>query len=139
MTNAAGRVADYPIDPMFLARWSPRAFFAPTDLTKRSDDNARSSAMGTVVLQRLAMALRVRPPGDGVLGFVPRSSGPEEPGVGASCLGISIRSFKVNHAADRPRPRCTIDNVCARCGRRVRLHGPASLSDGMACLWNGRV
>jgi nitroreductase len=36
MTNAAGRVADYPIDPMFLARWSPRAFLprpiSPNDL-----------------------------------------------------------------------------------------------------------
>ncbi len=26
MTNANSRTADYPIDPMFLARWSPRAF-----------------------------------------------------------------------------------------------------------------
>lgn len=26
MTNIAGRIADYPINPMFLARWSPRAF-----------------------------------------------------------------------------------------------------------------
>ena len=26
MTNANSRTADYPIDPMFLERWSPRAF-----------------------------------------------------------------------------------------------------------------
>lgn len=26
MTNANGRTADHPIDPMFLERWSPRAF-----------------------------------------------------------------------------------------------------------------
>ena len=26
MTNANSRAADYPIDPMFLERWSPRAF-----------------------------------------------------------------------------------------------------------------
>lgn len=28
MTDISQRVADYPIDPMFLARWSPRAFAA---------------------------------------------------------------------------------------------------------------
>jgi nitroreductase len=28
MTNPSCRIADYPIDPMFLSRWSPRAFMA---------------------------------------------------------------------------------------------------------------
>jgi hypothetical protein len=28
MTNPSRRIADYPIDPMFLSRWSPRAFTA---------------------------------------------------------------------------------------------------------------
>ncbi|AXC16329.1 Nitroreductase family protein (plasmid) [Acidisarcina polymorpha] len=26
--NVNGRIADYPIDPVFLERWSPRAFTA---------------------------------------------------------------------------------------------------------------
>jgi nitroreductase len=36
MANTSGRVPDHPIDPMFLARWSPRAFLpkpiAPDEL-----------------------------------------------------------------------------------------------------------
>ena len=28
MANSSRRIADYPIDPMFLSRWSPRAFTA---------------------------------------------------------------------------------------------------------------
>ena len=36
MTTANGRQSDYPIDPLFLERWSPRAFtaesIAQTDL-----------------------------------------------------------------------------------------------------------
>lgn len=28
MTSANGRTSDHPIDPIFLERWSPRAFTA---------------------------------------------------------------------------------------------------------------
>ncbi len=44
MTTANSRTADYPIDPMFLERWSPRAFtsepITETDLLIQPDRDA---------------------------------------------------------------------------------------------------
>ena len=59
MTQANSRNADYPIDPLFLERWSPRAF-TDEPISERIAHPARGRALGAVLVQLAAVAVSLR-------------------------------------------------------------------------------
>ena len=64
MTDVNNRHSDYPIDKLFLERWSPRAFTGEDMSEADLMTLAGGRTLGAVLVQLAALAVHLRPPRD---------------------------------------------------------------------------
>ena len=69
------RKADYPIDNLFLDRWSPRAMSGEAISREQLMVLFEAARLGAFFLQQSALALSLCPSRDGTVGVVFRSAG----------------------------------------------------------------
>ena len=91
MTN---RTPEHPIDPLFLERWSPRAFDGSDMPEDDLLDDVRGGALGAVGVQLAALALPLRAARRRELGALPRPAHPVEPELGAQRLGADLHPVR---------------------------------------------
>ena len=84
------RQADHPIDPLFLERWSPRAFDGSEVPDADLADDVRGGALGALGVQLAALALPLRQARRRGLGALPVAAHPLEPELGAHRLGAGL-------------------------------------------------
>ena len=79
-----GRKAHHPVDPIFLDRWSPRAFDSSVMPDADLHDDLRGGALGALRVQRPALALPLRQARGCGLGALSRPAHPVQPRLGAA-------------------------------------------------------
>ena len=117
------RTADYPIEPLFLDRWSPRGDERRADRRAGADEALRGGPVGAIDIQRTGMAVPVRPYPD----FSPNNIGvvrsvPDRPG-GRSATGFLVR--KPSRGRKIPaRPSSTTRSAAGRSGHSSSAADP---------------
>ena len=117
------RIPDHPVDPLFLERWSPRAFDGSEVPDADLATHLRGGALGAVGVQLAALAFPLRQARRRELGALPVAAHPLEPELGAHRLGAGLHRLG-QPADDRPQDRRARALDHAQLRRRRRLGQP---------------